>query len=203
MLWLPCAQQCRLKDHTLLTSWYAHAGSLCELLHAIQRLHTHDARLAAGIRGCIDILEGHAWCQDRGILHRDISLGNVLVKLPDGHAGTCSCHWSLALSDLSFSMMLPSEVRAGSRVHAPEVETVSQVTIGTPEFRARESQVVNGNGRLVVHPSTDTPSISLLLWALLHPHRNLFAAVDAGTNGCALCRCIPWSELASARVPSQ
>jgi WD40 repeat protein len=185
-----------------LVSAYCRGGTLAEHLKARPRpLPARDA--AALVAALADAVE-HA--HRRGILHRDIKPGNVLLDPPaEGTPRGAGLDFIPRLTDFGLARFLetedpgtPSPSPAAANDPAVTALTTQGAVMGTPEFMAPEQAAGRAEA---VSAATDVYGLGALLYAVL-TFRPPFAGKDRAdllrqviedepAPPCSLCRGLP------------
>ena len=184
------------------------------LMDAIKRYHQGEPRASATgeravelhklLRRLIDVCNALQYAHDRGVLHRDIKPGNIMLGK---YGETLVVDWGLAKAtgknepEASATDEPPLHPASGSGT----AETIAGSAIGTPAYMSPEQ----AEGRLdILGPATDVYSLGATLYALLTgkapadgpldevlkkvrtgditPPRRLDPAIDAGLEAVCL-----------------
>jgi WD40 repeat protein len=151
-----------------LVSGYCPGGTLAAYLRG--RSGPLPARAAAAIVVVLADAVQHAHA--RGILHRDLKPGNVLLDCPaDALPGADGLAAVLRLADFGLAKFLDDERTAAEdtprtgrgRPEAP-AQTAAGAVLGTPEYMAPEQAVYRPG---LIGPATDVYGLGVLLYELL------------------------------------
>ncbi|MFC0019614.1 protein kinase domain-containing protein [Roseibacillus persicicus] len=119
---------------------YLPSGSLAELLQRVKRLSLEEA-----VSLLLPVCDGLDHSHQRGILHRDIKPGNLLLDT----------RGQLKVADFGLAKILGRESEAGL--------TVTNATMGTPRYMAPEQMAEGG----VVDARTDVYALGVVLYEML------------------------------------
>src|SRR5205085_1383279 len=110
----------------------------------------------------VDVCEAMAYAHSRGVLHRDLKPGNVMLGK---YGETLVVDWGLAKATGGTGSTTPAdEPPVVPSSSGSGVETVAGVAIGTPQFMSPEQAA----GRLdLLGPATDVYSLGATLYTLL------------------------------------
>jgi WD40 repeat protein len=151
-----------------LVSAYCPGGNLAAYLRG--RSQPLPVRAAAGI--VVVLADAVHQAHARGILHRDLKPGNVLLECaPDAVPGADDLGAVLRLADFGLAKFLEQEgapaedtPRTGPARPGAPVQTGAGAVLGTPEYMAPEQAAGWTN---LVGPATDVYGLGVLLYELL------------------------------------
>ena len=146
--------------------------------HADERLKKHDGErsleLRKLLRRFLDVCNAIDYAHSRGVLHRDIKPGNIIVGK---HGETLVVDWGLARAKGASESTEPSDERPLIPSSASgSAETHPGRALGTPEYMSPEQ----ARGDLeALGPATDVYALGATLYSLL-TNKPRIAGADAG-----------------------
>ena len=153
--------------------------------HADELLKTNRGMKSLELRKLLrrftDVCNAIDYAHSRGVLHRDIKPGNIVVGK---HGETLVVDWGLARAKGKGESVPPGEDRAGSLLRLRQRETLPGEAMGTPAFMSPEQ----AQGDLDhLGPRSDVYSLGATLYYLLTGQppfegdfREVFRAVENG-----------------------
>lgn len=146
-------------------------GSLCYIASAYcpgptlaqwlkQRSGPVEPRLAA--RLIRQVAEAVHYSHTRGVLHRDIKPGNILLAPPTGQQHSQDLSFTPRLTDFGLAKLAEQSL-ADATLHT-HTETASRQLLGTPAYIAPEQA---GGQSIAIGPACDVYSLGAVLYELL------------------------------------